>query len=122
MTARAGAATGRIGDVEEGPAALLRRLAEELALAEEGSYGAFAEMVAADMDEDPRRICPTPAAAELVLAPTTDAESAAARILAAAAMYARDRWLDDDSVRALMSLATVYAARFDSYLAERACG
>jgi hypothetical protein len=56
---------------------------------------------------------------ELMSEPVTSAEEVASEFLTAVAIYARDAALDDAAFRRLMRLATVCAARFDSYLAER---
>jgi hypothetical protein len=79
----------------------------------------FIEMVQADMSAEPETVCPTRAATELLLEPITAAEDTAARVLAAAAAHARDVRLDDESLTRLMTLAATYAARFESYVAER---
>jgi hypothetical protein len=56
---------------------------------------------------------------ELMSEPVTSAEEVAADFLTAVAIYGRDADLDDATLRRLMRLATVCAARFDSYLVER---
>lgn len=82
--------------------------------------GEFSEMILADMSAEPRAVCASVMAADLLLEPMTPAESTASRILFAAARHARDAGLSDEKLERLMCLATVYVARFDSYLAERA--
>ena len=57
---------------------------------------------------------------ELMGEPVTSAEEVAADFLTAVAIYCRDAGLDDATLGRFMRLATVCAARFDSYLAERA--
>ena len=79
----------------------------------------FAEMILVDWAEDALAVYPTEAAAELFAEPMTAAESASTLVLATAAARARDAGLDDESLLRLMALATVFVARFESYLAER---
>jgi hypothetical protein len=78
----------------------------------------FAEMILLERDAqhagDERRV-----AAELFAEPMTAAESASTLVLATAAARARDAGLDDESLLRLMAVATVFVARFESYLAER---
>jgi hypothetical protein len=80
----------------------------------------FAEMVQADGALTPAQIAPTSAAAELMVAPTTAAESTAAHVLRDVLAYARDAHLNQQELNELASLAAVYVSRFESYLAE--CG
>jgi hypothetical protein len=103
----------------EGPGALLVAFAEALHLNGSPLCQEFAEMVRADMSAEPYEVCPVRAATDLLLEPMTRAEQTAAQILIAAAKHAREARLDDASLQRLMSLATVYVARFESYLAER---
>lgn len=105
--------------IDGGPAALLLALAETLESSGVPLCGEFAEMVLADMSAEPRTVCASPMAAELLLEPMTDAESTAARVLSSVTRHVRDVQLDDEQLERLMSLATVYVARFESYLAER---
>ena len=58
-------------------------------------------------------------AGQLVSEPMTAAESASTLLLATAAARARDAGLDDEALLKLMAVATVFVARFESYLAER---
>lgn len=106
--------------IDDGPGALLLAFAEALELTGVPLCGEFAEMVLADMSAEPHTVCASVMAADLLLEPMTAAESTASRILFAAARHARDAQLSNDQLERLMCLATVYVARFDSYLAERA--
>jgi hypothetical protein len=106
--------------IDDGPGALLLAFAEALEASGVPLCGEFAEMVLADMSAEPHAVCASPVAADLLLEPMTEAESTASRILVAAARHARDVHLNDEKLERLMCLATVYVARFDSYLAERA--
>jgi hypothetical protein len=106
--------------IDDGPGALLLAFAEALEASGVPLCGEFAEMVLADMSAEPRAVCASTMAADLLLEPMTEAESTASCILFAAARHARDLQLNDEKLERLMSLATVYVARFDSYLAERA--
>ena len=105
--------------IDDGPGALLLAFAEALESTGVPLCCEFAEMVLADMSAEPHAVCATPIAADLLLEPMTAAESTASRILFAAARYARNVQLSDEKLERLMCLATVYVARFDSYLAER---
>jgi hypothetical protein len=105
--------------IDGSPGALLLAFAKTLEASGVPLCGAFAEMVLADMSAEPRAVSATPMAADLLLEPMTDAEATASRILLAVARHARDAQLDDEKLERLMSLATVYIARFESYLAER---
>lgn len=118
MDAKTGSG-GRAIDDFGSPGGLLAAFAESLDAAGIALCAEFAEMVRADMSAEPFAICPTTAATDLLLAPMTAAESSAAKVMAIAARYARDAQLDDETLERLMTLATVYVARFDSYLAER---
>jgi hypothetical protein len=64
-------------------------------------------------------VVPSTAAYELMGEPVTAAEETAAQLLTAIAIRGRDTRLDDDTLGRLLRYATVCAARFDSYLAER---
>jgi len=79
----------------------------------------FAEMLRTDADIEPARTAPSSAAAALMMEPITTGETLVARVLTAAAIGIRDGQLDDAAVERLMTLAAVYAARFDTYLCER---
>ena len=79
----------------------------------------FAEMVMVDRADDKLAASASRAVVELFAEPMTAAESASTLVLATAAARARDAGLDDESLLRLMALATVFAARFESYLAER---
>jgi hypothetical protein len=117
MDARLG--RGRQVDDLDGPGARLVAIADALDASGEQYCASFAEMVLADMSAEPHTVCPVRAATELLLEPMTSAEATAAKIMFTAAVHARDARLDDESLRRLMTLATVYVARFESYLAER---
>jgi hypothetical protein len=79
----------------------------------------FAEMILVQLADDKHAVSPSLAVAELFAEPMTAAESVSTLVLATAAARARDAGLDDESLLRLMALATVFAARFESYLAER---
>lgn len=79
----------------------------------------FAEMILVDRANENLAVSPRQPAAALVAEPMTGAESASTLVLATAAARARDAGLDDESLLRIMALATVFVARFESYLAER---
>ena len=79
----------------------------------------FAEMILVHLADDTHAVAPSRAVAELFAEPMTAAESVSTLVLATAAARARDASLDDESLLRLMALAAVFAARFESYLAER---
>ena len=79
----------------------------------------FSEMILVHLADDKQAVSPSRAVAELFAEPMTAAESVSTLVLATAAARARDAGLDDESLLRLMALATVFAARFESYLAER---
>lgn len=79
----------------------------------------FSEMILVYLGDDNQAVSPSQAVAELFAEPMTAAESVSTLVLATAAARARDAGLDDESLLRLMALATVFAARFDSFLAER---
>ena len=79
----------------------------------------FSEMILVHLADDKQALAPSQGVAELFAEPMTAAESVSTLVLATAAARARDAGLDDESLLRLMALATVFAARFDSFLAER---
>jgi hypothetical protein len=79
----------------------------------------FAEMMQVDGSLRPAQVAPTRAAAELMVVPTTAAESTLARLLRETFVYARDARLTDEALGELATLAAVYLSRFETYLAER---
>jgi hypothetical protein len=103
----------------DGPGAALLHVADRLRRAGVPRCAEFAEMILTDMSADPARVCPSAAAMELVVAPMTDGEATAARVLREAMAYVAEVNLSDESLTRLVAVLTVYVARFDTYLAER---
>ena len=64
-------------------------------------------------------VIPSAAAYDLVSEPMTPAEETAARLLCAIAFHARDAGLSDREITRLVSAATVYVARLETYIVER---
>jgi hypothetical protein len=79
----------------------------------------FAEMILVDVAADVPPLMRGGVGADFMDQPVTEAEMTAACVVAGAAAHARDAQLDDAALFALMTRATVYAARFESYLVER---
>jgi hypothetical protein len=103
----------------EMPHEALLRFAQELHEAGVPLCEEFAEMILLERAENELAGCAGGAAAQLVSEPMTAAESASTLVLATAAARARDAGLDDEALLRLMAVATVFVARFESYLAER---
>ncbi|HTL84105.1 MAG TPA: hypothetical protein VL856_02920 [Acidimicrobiia bacterium] len=108
--------------IGENGAAVLGRVIAELAADGIANATEFAEMLRIDADIEPARSAPNEAAAALMLEPITTGETLVARVLIESAIRIRDAHLNDATVERLMTLAAVYAARFDTYLAEREAG
>jgi hypothetical protein len=110
---------GNEGVVSEDAGALLGRIATTLE--RDGVDGAihFGEMVRAAGALEPSDFAPNDAAASLMLEPITRGELTAASVLAALVKDIRQTALSDADLREVMTLAAVYASRFETYLAER---
>jgi hypothetical protein len=108
----------RAVDVSAG--ALLETVATALERANVPLAAEFGEMLRVDAALEPSHSAPTQAAAELMLAPMTVAESVAGLVLRDVVVHVRDVRADDELLEPLMTLAALYASRFETYLAERA--
>ena len=108
--------------IAEHGAAVLGRVIAELEADGVANAAEFAEMLRADADIEPTRHAATDAAAALMLEPITTGETLVARVLTETLTRIRDAHLDDATIERLMTLTAVYAARFDTYLAERRAG
>jgi hypothetical protein len=110
----------RRGEVAaEGRELSLLRLVQDLGAQGVPLCREFAEMMLVDVAADAPELLRGGVGAQLMDEPVTEAEMTAACVVAGAAAYARDAQLDDAALFALMARATVYAARFESYLVER---
>jgi hypothetical protein len=99
--------------------ALLDAIAGELEDANVPLAVEFREMLRVDAALQPSQVAPTSAAAELMVAPMTVAESLAGRVLRDVVIQARDVHADDELLERLMALAALYSSRFETYLVER---
>ena len=108
--------------ITESSAAVIVRVIAELETDGVDNAAEFAEMLRTDAAIEPALHAPNDAAAELMLEPITTGETLVARVLRETATRIRDEHLDDAAVERLMTLAAVYASRFDTYLAERRAG
>jgi hypothetical protein len=95
---------------------LLATLVEQLVVDGVPLSEEFLEMVHARVPGNPAAGGPTFAASELLAEPMTPAETAAANVVASAARLARDLDLTDTQSFRLIALATLYAARFETYV------
>ena len=82
----------------------------------------FGEMILTSVSEDPSKIAPTRQAAEVMAADPSRAEDIAARMVMLTAAFAFGTEREFQEQRDLMSLVTLYAIRFEAYLAERTAG
>jgi hypothetical protein len=110
------------GVLAENGAGVLGRVVAALEAEGVANAAEFAEMLRTDAHIDPTRAAPNDAAAALMMEPITTGETLIARVLVQTMARVRDSHLDDASIERLMTLTAVYAARFDTYLAERGAG
>jgi hypothetical protein len=83
----------------------------------------FLEMVVASGGADESSsVAPTRQAFEVATRGANQAAATAASVVTMCPAYAHSTNLDDEASRELVTLATLYALRFEEYLAERTAG